>query len=81
MHALQVRSCRCNLEHNTQAQQVRRKEDATEMGGYFIVNGNEKLLRLLVVPRRHYVQVNVTRLHGCRGGDHPKLVLPWRKLR
>lgn len=52
-----MRSCRCNLEHGTQAEQIRHKEDATEMGGYFIVNGNEKLMRLLVVPRRHYVQV------------------------
>lgn len=25
------------------------------MGGYFIVNGNEKVLRLTINPRRHYV--------------------------
>ena len=34
---------------------VRRHEEATECGGYFIVNGNERLIRLLVVPRRNHV--------------------------
>ena len=32
-----------------------RGEEANEMGGYFIVNGNEKLLRLTISPRKHYV--------------------------
>ena len=26
-----------------------------ELGGYFIINGNEKLIRLLILPRRNYV--------------------------
>ena len=30
-------------------------QDATEPGGYFIVNGNEKLVRMLIVPRRNTV--------------------------
>ena len=31
------------------------------MGGYFIVNGNERLIRMLILPRRNYVcQLNVT---------------------
>lgn len=24
------------------------------MGGYFIVNGNEKVIRMLIMPRRNY---------------------------
>lgn len=27
-----------------------------EMGGYFIVNGNERLIRMLILPRRNYVR-------------------------
>jgi DNA-directed RNA polymerase I subunit RPA2 len=33
---------------------VEKKEESLEMGGYFIVNGNEKLIRLLNVPRRNF---------------------------
>ena len=25
------------------------------MGGYFVVNGNEKIIRQLILPRRHQV--------------------------
>ena len=31
-----------------------------EMGGYFIVNGNERLIRMLIVPRRNYVSFHTT---------------------
>jgi DNA-directed RNA polymerase I subunit RPA2 len=30
-------------------------EEAEEFGGYFIINGNERLIRFLIVPRRHHV--------------------------
>lgn len=29
-----------------------------EMGGYFIVNGNERLIRMLIMPRRNYVSLS-----------------------
>jgi DNA-directed RNA polymerase len=34
---------------------VRRKEDSEEIGGYFIINGNERLIRFLTAQRRNYV--------------------------
>ena len=34
---------------------VRHKEEAQEFGGYFIVNGNERIVRMLIMPRRNYV--------------------------
>jgi DNA-directed RNA polymerase I subunit RPA2 len=37
------------------AQLVRRNEEAEEMGGYFIINGNERLIRFLITPRRNHV--------------------------
>ncbi|KAG0233969.1 DNA-directed RNA polymerase I subunit rpa2 [Actinomortierella wolfii] len=50
-----VRSNRCNLEGAFPKELVRRHEESEEFGGYFIVNGIEKLIRLLIVPRRNHV--------------------------
>lgn len=33
---------------------VRQKEECTEFGGYFILNGIEKLVRMLIVNKRNY---------------------------
>ena len=33
---------------------MQRKEESEELGGYFIVNGNEKLIRLLLLNRRNF---------------------------
>jgi len=34
---------------------VSRHEEPEEFGGYFIVNGNERLIRYLILPRRNHV--------------------------
>ena len=34
---------------------VKHGEEAEEFGGYFIINGNERLIRYLILPRRHHV--------------------------
>ena len=39
---LMVRSSKCPLSGLSPAQLVAKKEEAEEMGGYFVVNGNEK---------------------------------------
>lgn len=33
---------------------IKQGEDADEPGGYFIIKGNEKMLRQLIVPRSNY---------------------------
>lgn len=50
-----VKSNQCNLRNLTSAGLVRQGEESDEMGGYFVVNGNEKLIRFLIVPRRNHV--------------------------
>jgi DNA-directed RNA polymerase I subunit RPA2 len=30
------------------------EEDTNEFGGYFIVNGNERIIRMLIVMKRNY---------------------------
>ena len=48
-------SIRCNIRGMSSAQLVQKHEEAEEFGGYFIINGNERLIRYLIVPRRHHV--------------------------
>merc|ERR1711991_190104 len=50
-----VMSDRCHLKHKSKEELINVGEEGTEGGGYFIVNGNEKNIRLLIVPRRNYV--------------------------
>ena len=50
-----VGSQRCHLKGLSPKQMVKRHEDETELGGYFICNGNEKMFRLLQVPRRNHI--------------------------
>ncbi|KAI8846540.1 DNA-directed RNA polymerase I subunit RPA2 [Chytridium lagenaria] len=51
---IMVRSARCHLEGKSPSELVKAREDVSEFGGYFIVNGNERLIRLLIVPRRNH---------------------------
>ncbi|KAF2687825.1 beta and beta-prime subunits of DNA dependent RNA-polymerase [Lentithecium fluviatile CBS 122367] len=51
---LMLRSNRCHLETMTPYQLVGAKEESEELGGYFIVNGIEKIIRMLQVGRRNY---------------------------
>ncbi|KAF2115220.1 hypothetical protein BDV96DRAFT_646237 [Lophiotrema nucula] len=51
---IMLKSNRCHLENLTPDQLVKAKEETEELGGYFIVNGIEKLIRMLLVNRRNY---------------------------
>ncbi|CAM9517529.1 unnamed protein product, partial [Scytosiphon promiscuus] len=49
-----VGSRRCHLRGHGPAQLSRGREEAGEMGGYFVVRGIERVIRLLQVPKRNY---------------------------
>lgn len=51
---IMVKSKLCNLANASPKEMIRRKEDAEELGGYFIINGNERIIRMLVAVRRNY---------------------------
>ena len=51
---IMVKSDRCHLKGLSPHRLVRLKEEANEMGGYFVMNGIERVIRLLQVPRRNY---------------------------
>ncbi|EKM59942.1 uncharacterized protein PHACADRAFT_115318 [Phanerochaete carnosa HHB-10118-sp] len=52
---IMVRSVRCNLRGMSSAELVQHHEEPEEFGGYFIINGNERLIRYLILPRRNHV--------------------------
>lgn len=47
----------CNLNDSSPAELVKRGEHADEWGGYFIVKGRERFVRMLLNPRRNYPMV------------------------
>lgn len=51
---IMVKSSKCHLRGMSAKQLVAAKEDANEMGGYFIINGIEKVIRLMITGRRNH---------------------------
>ena len=49
-----VRSKYCNLNGLSEEELVKHKEDCFEFGGYFIINGNERIVRMLIMPKKNY---------------------------
>ena len=63
----QVGSSVCNLHNLSPEKMMQRGEEPGEVGGYFIVNGNEKIIRLLIQQRRHYIMGMVRSAYARRG--------------
>ncbi|KAF1816297.1 beta and beta-prime subunits of DNA dependent RNA-polymerase [Eremomyces bilateralis CBS 781.70] len=51
---IMLRTKKCHLDGFGPAELVQAKEETEELGGYFIVNGNERMIRLLIQNRRNY---------------------------
>ncbi|XP_071484043.1 DNA-directed RNA polymerase I subunit RPA2-like [Diadema antillarum] len=51
---LMVKCKNCNLHNLSPSELIKRREDSTEMGGYFITNGIERVIRMLIMPRRNF---------------------------
>lgn len=54
MLPIMVLSNKCRLKGKSPEELIAIKEEAMEFGGYFIVNGIERVMRILQVPRRDY---------------------------
>ena len=54
---IMVKSNYCHLAGASPAELVKRHEEAEEFGGYFIINGNEKLIRFLIINRKNHVSL------------------------
>ncbi|KAK4802063.1 hypothetical protein SAY86_000266 [Trapa natans] len=51
---IMLKSKLCHLRDADPQKLVACKEEASEMGGYFILNGLERVVRLLILPKRNY---------------------------
>ncbi|KAL9009679.1 MAG: hypothetical protein Q9173_005315 [Seirophora scorigena] len=78
---IMLRTNRCHLEKCTPAQLVQHKEESEELGGYFIVNGIEKLIRMLIVSRRNFPMAIVRGSFVKRGATYTKYGVQIRSTR
>lgn len=78
---IMLRSNRCHLEKCSPAELVQNKEESEELGGYFIVNGNEKLIRMLIVAKRNYPMAIIRTSFVKRGSAYTKFGVQIRCVR
>jgi DNA-directed RNA polymerase I subunit RPA2 len=60
---------------------VERKEESEELGGYFVVNGNEKLIRMLIVQRRNHPMAIIRSSFEKRGKSYTQYGVQIRAVR
>jgi DNA-directed RNA polymerase I subunit RPA2 len=60
----------------TRDQLVVAKEESTEFGGYFVCNGIERIIRMLVLQRRHYIMGLKRGAYLKRGANYT----PWATM-
>lgn len=63
------------------AELVAHHEEPEEFGGYFIINGNERLIRYLILPRRHNVTALVRPSFVNRGPSYTPYAVQIRCVR
>lgn len=65
----------------TSSELVRHHEEPEEFGGYFIVNGNERLIRYLILPRRNHVISLLRPSFSNRGPSYTQYAVQIRCVR
>ena len=78
---IMTRSSLCHLNGMTTEELVRHHEDMNEMGGTFIVNGNEKLIRLLIQTKRNHPFALVRSSFHTRGKLYSDKAIMIRSVR
>ena len=68
-----VKSHACHLRGMNRSQLVAAKEESTEFGGYFICNGIERIIRMLIQQRRHYIMAMRRAAFQKRGPNYTDL--------
>ena len=76
-----VGSLACNLHGMSPSQLVVRKEDPDERGGYFVINGNEKVVRLLIQPKSNHILAVTRGAFQNRGPLYSKFATQMRCMR
>ena len=78
---IMVMSEKCNLLGLNAKQLVDVGEEANEMGGYFIQNGIERIVRLLQVPHRNHAMAIQRSSYTNRGNSYSDLGVTMRCVR
>ncbi|KAG7195128.1 DNA-directed RNA polymerase I subunit rpa2 [Scheffersomyces spartinae] len=78
---IMLKSNRCHLENMSPYELVEHREESDELGGYFIVNGIEKLIRLLIVQRRNHPMAIIRPSFSNRGTSYTKYGIQIRCVR
>ncbi|KIM25180.1 hypothetical protein M408DRAFT_220951 [Serendipita vermifera MAFF 305830] len=78
---IMVRSVRCNLRGLSSSDLTRRHEEPEEFGGYFVINGNERLIRYLILPRRNHVIALIRPSFVNRGPSYTRYAVQIRGVR
>lgn len=76
-----LKSNRCHLEGLSPDEMVKAREESDELGGYFVVNGLEKLVRMLIVQRRNHPMAIVRPSFVNRGNSYTKFGIQIRSVR
>lgn len=75
---IMVQSSRCHLAGLNPRELAKLKEEETEFGGYFIVNGIERVMRMLQIPRRNYATAISRSSYKKRGNEYTDLGVAMR---
>ncbi|KAI0557294.1 RNA polymerase IV Small Subunit [Gracilaria domingensis] len=78
---IMVSSVACHLRGKSRKQLIELGEEEYEAGGSFIVNGAEKVIRLVVVPRSNHPISAVREANERRGAMFTNLSLSFRSMR
>lgn len=63
------------------AELVKHHEEPEEFGGYFVINGNERLIRYLILPRRNHVISLIRPGFAKRGPSYTQYAVQIRCVR
>ncbi|KAJ3427160.1 DNA-directed RNA polymerase i subunit rpa2 [Anaeramoeba flamelloides] len=69
---IMVQSTLCNLHGMTKKQLIEHKEEETEAGGYFIIGGIERLIRLIFQQRRNHPLAIIRPVFEGKGPGYTK---------
>ena len=77
---MMVKSSKCHLYKMSPTELVRLKEESEEMGGYFVGNGNEKVVRMLTAQRRNYPLALSKKSYENRGKDYSEFAISLKSV-
>jgi DNA-directed RNA polymerase I subunit RPA2 len=81
VYNINPQSVRCNLRGLSSSELTKRHEEPEEFGGYFIVNGNERIIRYLILPRRNHVIALIRPSFTNRGPSYTRYAVQIRGVR